>query len=329
MASVFMSLALAFLLSIFAACGGGTGSTSGGNSSGMNTGGSTGGNTGGSTGSTGNTGVSVQHIVVVMLENQDYSDVVGSSFMPFLNTLAQQNALATQFYANTHPSIGNYMMVTAGTNPTGDQDSWAGTWPGDNIARQLTAAGKTWKVYAESLPSVGYTGGDTADQYIRHHNPFVYFDDVLNSTTQLANVVPFTQFSTDVAGNALPNYSFVVPNNSHNGHDCPTGGSTCPLSDHLLAADTWLSNNISTLLHNITVMANTVVVVTFDEANLDNTNGGGRVATVFAGPLVKSGFQSTTIYQFPSLLRFSLESLSVTSFPNQASSAPSMSEFLK
>lgn len=317
MAPLPRSLVLACLLAVLITCGGGTGSTPGGN----NSNGSTGGTSGGT--------VSVQHVVVVVLENQDYADVVGSAFMPFLNALAAQNALATQFYANTHPSLGNYIFMTAGVDPTGNQDAWAGTWPGDNIARQLTAAGKTWKVYAESLPSVGYTGDDTPDQYIKHHNPFVYFDDVLNSATQLANVVPFTQLNVDVAANALPTYSFIVPNNNHNGHDCPTGGSNCPISDHLSAADTWLSNNLSTLLQNNTVMANTVVIITFDESNTDNTNGGGRIATVFAGPLIKSGFQSTTMYQFPSLLRFSLESVGVTSFPNQAATAPSMSEFLK
>jgi acid phosphatase len=268
--------------------------------------------------------------VIVMLENQDYGAVVGNTaVMPFFNTLITQGALSTQFYANTHPSLGNYMFVTAGTNPTGDVDNWAGTWSGDNVVRQLTAAGKTWKVYAESLPSVGYMGGDTADQYIKHHNPFVYFDDVLNSQTQLNNVVPYTQFTTDVAANSLPNYAFVVPNNSHNGHDCPTGGSTCPLSDHLMAIDTWLSTNVGPLMQNSTVMANTVVVVTFDEALTDSTNGGGKIATVFAGPLVKAGYQSTTMYKEESLLRFSLESLGVTTFPNGAANAPSMNEFLK
>jgi acid phosphatase len=266
--------------------------------------------------------------VIVVLENQDYADVVGSAFMPFLNAIARQGALATQFYANMHPSLSDYLIMTAGTDPSGAQNGWPGTWPGDTVVRQLTAAGKTWKVYAESLPSVGYTGGDTPDNYIRHHNPFVYFTDVLNSQSQLNNVVPFTQFNADVAANVMPNYSFVVPNNSHNGHDCPTG-ATCSLSDKLSTADAWLSSNLSPLLQNSTAIANTVVVITFDESNTDNTNGGGRIATVFAGAPIKSGFQSTTFYQFQSLLRFSLESLGVTSFPNQAATAPAMSEFLK
>ena len=342
MGHVLRTIALALLVAMFVGCGGSnngsTGSTNtGGNSGGTNTGGgSTGGsNTGGGGtggGGTGGSGgsASVQHVVIVILENHDYGAVVGNTtVLPFFNNLAAQGALATQFYANTHPSLGNYMFLTAGTNPTGDEDNWAGTWSGDNVVRQLTSAGKTWKVYAESLPSVGYTGGDTADQYIKHHNPFVYLTDVLNSQSQLNNVVPYTQFTADVAANTLPNYSFVVPNNSHNGHDCPTGGSTCSLSDHLTAIDGWLSANVGPLMQNSTVMANTVVVVTFDEALTDNANGGGKVATVFAGPLVKAGYQSTTTYNLNSLLRFSLESLGVTTYPNNAANAPGMGEFLK
>ncbi len=341
MGHLLRTIALGLLIAMLVACGGSNNASSGGtNTGGSNPGGgSTGGssssggsnngsNSGGSGGS--GTSASVQHVVIVMLENQDYGAVVGNTTaMPFFNSLITQNALATQFYANTHPSLGNYMIVTAGTNPTGDQDNWAGTWSGDNVVRQLTTAGKTWKVYAESLPSVGYTGGDTADQYIKHHNPFVYFTDVLNSPAQLNNVVPFTQFTADMSANALPNYSFVVPNNSHNGHDCPTGGPICPLADQLTAVDTWLSGNVGPLLQNSTVMANTVVVVTFDEALTDNMNGGGKVATVFAGPLVKPGYQSTSTYNFDSLLRFSLESLGVTTFPNDAANAPGMGEFLK
>src|SRR2546426_9209469 len=85
------------------------------------------------------------------------SDVCSSdlSSMPYLNGLAQQYGLATQYYANTHPSIGNYFMMTVGTIITND-DSYGSVVTDDNVIRQLLAAGKTWKAYAEDLPSVGY-----------------------------------------------------------------------------------------------------------------------------------------------------------------------------
>src|SRR6266850_4727710 len=54
------------------------------------------------------------HVFIVVEENTDYADVIGNSAMPYLNGLAQQYGLATQYYANTHPSIGNYFMMTVG-----------------------------------------------------------------------------------------------------------------------------------------------------------------------------------------------------------------------
>jgi len=71
---------------------------------------------------------------------------------------------------------------------------------------------------------------------------------------------------------------------------------------------------------------NTLLVVVFDEAGGDNTNGGGRVACVLAGGRVKRGFQSTTEYQHQSLLRVTAEALGVTP-PGAAATAPQMGEF--
>src|SRR5256885_13714751 len=125
------------------------------------------------------------HVVVVVDENHSYSSVIGSSSMPYLNSLAQKYGLATQYYANTHPSIGNYLMMTTGqiiTNSDGD----TGTVTADNILRHLLTGGLTWKSYAESLPSVGYTGGNVYP-YIQHHNPFTYLSDVRNSSVQKLN----------------------------------------------------------------------------------------------------------------------------------------------
>jgi acid phosphatase len=52
------------------------------------------------------------HLVVVVGENHSYYEVIGNSAMPYLNSLASQYGLATQYFANTHPSIGNYFMLT-------------------------------------------------------------------------------------------------------------------------------------------------------------------------------------------------------------------------
>ena len=45
------------------------------------------------------------HIVVVMEENHSYSQIIGSSQAPYINSLASRGALFTNSHAITHPSV--------------------------------------------------------------------------------------------------------------------------------------------------------------------------------------------------------------------------------
>ena len=254
------------------------------------------------------------HVFIVTEENHDYAAVIGSSSMPYLNTLAQQYGLATQYYANTHPSIGNYFMLATGQIVTND-DSYATIVTADNVVRRLLAAGKTWKSYAEDLPSVGYTGGDVGN-YARKHNVFALLSDVANDSMQRRSLVPFTQFATDLANDALPDYANIVPNLCNDAHDCS-----------LATADTWLQNNIAPLLASATFQRDGVLIITFDEAGSDNTHGGGRIVWIVVSPKAKVQYQSTTLYQHESTLRLTLEALGITQFPGAAAAAPGMGEF--
>jgi len=254
------------------------------------------------------------HVFIVTEENHDYADVIDSSSMPYLDSLAHQYGLATQYYANTHPSIGNYFMLGTGQIITND-DSYSTIVTVDNVVRRLRAAGKTWKSYAEDIPSVGYTGGDVGG-YARKHNTFALLSDVANDSTQRRNLVPFTQFATDLANGTLPDYSNIVPNLCNDAHDCS-----------LATADTWLQTHIAPLLASATFQQDGLLIVTFDEAGSDNTNGGGRIAWVVVSPKAKRGYQSTTLYQHQSTLRLTLEALGITPFPGAAATVPTMSEF--
>jgi acid phosphatase len=265
------------------------------------------------------------HVVIVLEENHSYSSVIGSSSMPYLNSLASQYGLATQYYANTHPSIGNYFMLTAGQLVT-NNDALNSTVNVDNIVRHLLTAGKTWKSYAESLPFVGYTGGDVYP-YVHHHNPLSYFSDVANSSVQKLNLVPFSHFSADLANNTLPNYSFVVPNINHNAHDCPVGPTGCTDAQKLAAADAWLKNNIAPLLSNPAFQQDGILIIVFDESvSTDTAHGGGHVAAVVVGPKVKKGFKSTTFYQHQNALRTMLDALGVHTYPGVTGSAADMAD---
>jgi acid phosphatase len=267
------------------------------------------------------------HVFLVVLENHAFNQVIGSPFMPYLNSLAAQHSLATNYFANTHPSIGNYFMLTTGNIET-NNDAFTWTVSSDSIPRAFAAAGKTWKAYMESLPSAGYTGGDVYP-YFKHHNPFAYMTDVLGSSAETANLVPFTQLSSDLGTGTVPNFAFIAPNAEDDAHDCPTGGSVCLDSDKLTAADNWLKNNIDPLIKS-PALANSVFIIVFDESlEVDVVNGGGKVAMVMAGSHVKAGFKSTTVYQHQSTLRLVMDLLGVTDHPGNSATAPTMQEFFQ
>src|SRR5207237_204186 len=214
------------------------------------------------------------HVFIVTEENTDAVDVTSTS-MPYRMGLAQQYGLSTQYYANTHPSIGNYFELATGQVLT-NNDGSSTIQTVDNVVRELLAAGKTWKSYAESIPSACYLGGDTGD-YARKHNVFALLSDVANDPTgQACNIVPFTQFATDLANGALPTFSNVVPNLCNDAHDCS-----------LSTADSWLRTNIAPLLARPVFQQNGLLIIVFDESGGDNTNGGGRVVWVAVSPQSK------------------------------------------
>jgi acid phosphatase len=216
-------------------------------------------------------------------------------------------------------------MMTTGQLITLD-DNFAGPVPDDNIVRELLAAGKSWKAYAESLPAASYTGGDKYP-YVKHHDPFAYFVDVIG-TAQAANIVPVSQFAADLAAGQLPNFSFIIPNLQHNAHDCPNAAASCADNSKLAAADAWLKANIDPLLTDLNFQKSGLLIVTFDEGTLsDLAGGGGHVVTVPAGSGVKKAFQSNSSHDHAALLRLVLRTLGVNTLPGAANVAGDMAEF--
>jgi len=218
-------------------------------------------------------------------------------------------------------------MLTTGQGQTND-NNFAGMVSSDNIVRALNGAGKTWRAYMEGLPSGGYTGDDVWP-YLKHHNPFAYLSDILNSSTMAANMVPMSLLASDANAGSLPSFAFVVPDAENDAHSCPGNAAACPDTDKLVRADNWLKNNIDPLINSPT-FANTVLIITWDESDTtDVTNGGGQVATILVGPHVKAGFRSVTFYQHESALRLALDLLRVGDHPGASATAPSMAEFFR
>jgi phosphatidylinositol-3-phosphatase len=278
----------------------------------------------------------VQHVIIVLEENTNYADVCGpnNTSMPFLCSLKSQGSFSANYYAPTHPSIGNYNDLGWGVVTTNDDNcvpnSCGFPYTGDSIVRELQAAGKTWKGYAESLPSTCYFGGDNG-QYAVRHSPIPYISDVQSNC--LNRYVAFEDsnlgFAHDLAASTLPNFAFITPNLCDDAHDCTLPGSPIP--------DQWLQTNVIQPLlttgHLNPTTGDTVLIVTFDESNTDNTNGGGLVYWFMMGKGVQQNYQSAGpsaspgFYSHESTLRVIAEMLGASfSGLGGAATAPDMAE---
>ncbi|MGW1872879.1 alkaline phosphatase family protein [Streptomyces sp. NPDC001975] len=222
------------------------------------------------------------HVIVVVFENHAYSQVIGSSSAPYINSLATGGANLTQMYAETHPSQPNYFALFSGATQgiTDDGCYTAGFSSAANLASEQLAAGRTWASYNETLPSQGSTTCSSGN-YARKHNPWFGFSNVPTSTAKT-----FAQFPTDYTN--LPQLSFVTPNLCSDMHDCSVS-----------TGDTWLKNNLGAYA-TWAKTHNSLLVVTMDE---DNRLAGNRIPTVLYGQPVKAGSASSTTYNHYDLLR--------------------------
>jgi hypothetical protein len=283
------------------------------------------------------------HIIWVMEENLNYSDITSSTW-PNLYSLGHTYGYSNNFFSDTHPSIGNYEEDVSGQILTNDDacdpDGSGGAdcpFPSavDNIVRELLAQGLTWKSYAECIPNAGYLGGNYVaascptdltgnNTYYVRHNPFPYYTDVYNSPTQADNVVPFSQFATDVAAKNLPTLAYIAPDGCDDAHDCPS------YPGHInLNADTWLQTNVIAPLTNPsgygpTFDAGDLLIVTFDESRNDNQNGGGKIFIAMVSPKYsKLAYVSTISYGEGALACSLLQGLGLTAvYGDACSTAP-------
>ncbi|MGZ4787813.1 MAG: alkaline phosphatase family protein [Terriglobales bacterium] len=267
----------------------------------------------------------IGHVALVVFENEKEDAILGNKFMPYLSGLANSNAYASQYYANVHPSLGNYFMLTTGDLITNDLN-FNKTVDQDNLVREIIKAGKTWKAYQESIPSIGYLG-DGPYPYVKTHNPAAYFSDVRNDPAQAANMVGLDELDADLASGNLPSFMFIEPNQINTMHDCPGGGVNCDNDTRLGGGDLWASQHMPAIINNPAFQQDGLLIITFDESwDTDSQNGGGHVLTIFVGPRVRKQFVSTTFYQHQSILRTICDTVGVSCM-GAATTAPPMAEF--
>ncbi|MGH6890375.1 MAG: alkaline phosphatase family protein [Rhizomicrobium sp.] len=207
------------------------------------------------------------HVIVVMEENHSYSDIIGNTDAPYINSLAQSGALFTNSFAISHPSQPNYLDLFSGSNQGVTDDSCPHTFrKAANEENELLAAKLSFKGYSEGLPKRG-SEVCTQGEYARKHVPWTNFT---NDPGKFS--LPFSSFPSNYS--KLPTVSWVIPDLLDDMHD-----------GTVAEGDTWLKNNLSGYA-NWAQSHNSLLIVTWDE---DDGSQNNQIPTIFAGQMVKPG----------------------------------------
>ncbi len=225
------------------------------------------------------------HLYVIMLENHSQSSVIGDANAPYLNTLADHYATATNYYGVTHPSMPNYLATIAGDNfgIQDDEDENVVNLDRPNLAQQLTTAGIRWGAYMEDLPANKldrYWPDDSTKLYAKKHNPFVLFDSVKNNPSEMAKVKDYSALRADLNRFAAPRFVWISPNQCNDMHGgvstaveghpetpCPYGSTKDDANDAALKqkADHFVKGAVSTIMHSKAWTKKSAIVIVTDE----------------------------------------------------------------
>jgi hypothetical protein len=129
----------------------------------------------------------------------------------------------------------------------------------------------------------------SVDQYTTRHNPFVWFHSIIDNAAECdANVVPLGTLLPDGKPSptghlykdlrsqaTTPRFAFITPNLCSDGHDgtCQGTNSTGGHVGGLTGADQFLQAWMPLLLNSPSYKSgNTLIVITFDEADVDTSS---------------------------------------------------------
>jgi len=218
------------------------------------------------------------HVIIVIEENKGFAQIMGNTRAPYINALAQRGMLFTQSYGVTHPSQPNYLALFSGSTHGYSSNECPLELSGENLASALAAKGLKFATYAESLPAPGALGCHYG-AYHRKHNP------AANWRGLEATLLSFSDFPQNFS--SLPPVALVVPDQRNDMHDGSIEDGDAWLKTHIEPYAQWAQTH------------NSLLIVTWDE---DDSTGDNRIATIFAGPMVKQGTSPQRIDHY-SILR--------------------------
>ena len=240
------------------------------------------------------------HVFLFYFENQDYRDIVGNTAQaPYLNSLIARGSLLSQFYAEEHPSDGNYLALAGGstfgiplTNPLEINPRY--TIRARNLPGLVSAAGKTWKGYYQSAS--GPCDDTVHRNYWNDDLPFLYFASIRDRPAYCAaHLPPLAALPGDLRSPATtPNLAWIGPDDCADMEGCG-----------IRAGDDFLRQQLGAIMRSPAWRTQrSLAIVTFDEDNFDHEHPAQRVATLVLGSRgVRQGYVSPVRYTHYSLLR--------------------------
>jgi len=221
-------------------------------------------------------------VALIILENEEASEVMGNRNAPYLTALARHYAESSDGHGLTHPSLPNYIALVTGRTAgiTSDCLPSACSVPGRSLVDQLEQAGLSWRAYMESMPRACFDSPvDQVGLYAQRHNPFAYLTGVRRQPGRCSKVVPLSTLRAD-ARTGLARFSWITPNLCHDMHDCGVA-----------AGDAWLRRTVPSLLGALGPRG--LLIITFDEGTTNagccGRDAGGRILTVLAGRGARRG----------------------------------------
>ena len=263
-----------------------------------------------------------RHVIWIWMENHSLSDIIGNTAQaPYLNSLAHECGLATNYHNISHPSLPNYLAATSGLSrsqlPILSYLDCNVSPVCDTSAPSIFGQGETWKAYQESMPSNCYKSN--SGEYAIRHNPPPYYTSLSGCAT---DDVPYTQLATDLANNRLPAFSFITPNLIDDMHD-----------GTIADGDTWLASHLPTILNSAGYRSgSTAVFITWDEGSggftaegcaTNTSDSSCRVPMIVISPSTPAGASSATLFNHYSLLGTAEQLLGLPKL-GQAASYPTL-----
>ncbi len=222
------------------------------------------------------------HVWVVVMENLGYS---GALATPGLATLARRYAYVTDSYAAGHPSLPNYLALTAGSTLGVTSDCLTCYTNAPNLGEQLSAKHVSWDAYLQSVSQPCYLG-TSYGEYAAKHNPFRYFADIRSSRALCSHLRPYSELPGVLRGPAgkVPRFVWVTPDICNDGHDCSSA-----------VASRWLGSFVRLVTASAAWRDHGLLVVTWDEGSfgdssvvtpsgaIESSGGGGHILTILVG----------------------------------------------